>query len=166
MIRIFSECFAETVFINYFVKLNNLNIGVQHEFGISLVAKALEKVSNIDIKSIGWIDNDKKNIPIYFNNFEIVFESKNYILKKHFSKNQILICVKPAIEKFLITLLKDLDYDLNEYQFTENFKKFRSITKKKSIEDNKNYEKLIKKIILSENKTILEITKLLKNENY
>jgi len=55
----------------------------------------LKKIDNEGFINIGFIDDDKKNVPSYFAEFELIAEiTEVLLLKKHTSSKRLLICSK------------------------------------------------------------------------
>jgi hypothetical protein len=73
------ECYGDTRIVTFF------NIGrgfINHAEGIHKVAKAMKsQVRDYHKILIDLVDNDKKNVPSYFNDFVILKETQSLILR-------------------------------------------------------------------------------------
>ncbi|MFN8436455.1 MAG: hypothetical protein U0V72_02360 [Cytophagales bacterium] len=144
------ECYADTFFIDSIFKEKGDE--VNHAFGISQVSVSLENGHFKELIKIGFIDNDKKNVPPYFNNFEIVDESDNISFKKHKENNIYVFVLKPAIEMFLINEIQSIGKSIEEFNLPIDLKSLKKQLKKTHVAENENYQNLIS--FLRNNKTI------------
>jgi hypothetical protein len=133
------ECNVDTAFVEMLGYLEP-----NHAPNISQVCSILEK-KNANQPAIGFIDDDKKK-PAYLSNFQVQDRIKNVQLLKHSTKNQYLIVVKPAMDKFIFTLCEDLGINLATYNLPRDFKAFLFLTKKESIRKDKNFKNLLNTI--------------------
>ncbi|MFN0049289.1 MAG: hypothetical protein ACKVOU_09215 [Cytophagales bacterium] len=147
MIRIISECFAETALLKVFSSYLNVVIDVQHEAGISNVAKSLQSANEGSDLLIGWIDNDKNAVPSYLKEFLVLVDKTDYQLKKHISKNQFLIVISPAIEKFILNAVTRSQLKLYTFKIPDNLRELKKMTKKQTIETNLEFKTLVKELI-------------------
>lgn len=129
--------------------------------GISNIVKELSKKNNPFI-FVSRIDDDKKKHS-YFNNFIKKDESDNIILKYYEAKNQSLIILKPAIEKFILNNAKKSEIDIKNYKLPEDFKQFRNTTKSLNIRNNNDFRNLLKAIKNSNNPDFKKILTFLQD---
>ena len=104
------------------VLLTILEIHQKHIYiqnGNSGIAKAMKNQLKFYHKTvIGMTDKDKKNLPPYFSDFEIISSPDNIFFKRKPETNQYLIFLCcPAIENWLLDAAKSVnilpsDYDL------------------------------------------------------
>lgn len=143
-IQFVPECYAETEM----VKTVFANGGYfNHAAGIHVVSKVLKKKDVENYVNVGFIDNDKKNVPPYFDEFETVDENDALIFKKHPGTNDYVIVAKPAIEKFLLSQLDELNKKPSDYDLPDDFKEFRKQLKSMRIQHNEGYKRLLADLV-------------------
>jgi hypothetical protein len=134
------ECYAETELVKIiFNPIDYLN----HAEGIHAVSTILKRQDIQNYINIGFIDNDKKNIPPYFDEFIVIDELPSIILKKHPITNDYVFVANPAIEKFIITQLSEINKNPSDYELPNDFKGFRKKLKSMRIEHNHKYKEMI-----------------------
>lgn len=138
------ECHAETTMVNILFK--QVDDRMFHAPGIQQVGKVLEKKDNEGFINIGFIDNDKFNVPSFFKEFELIAEIPAVSFKKHPTSNDYVFVASPAIEMFIINQLSEVGLKLSEFNLPTEFKEFRKKMKKSSIIDNKDYHHLLHEI--------------------
>jgi hypothetical protein len=138
------ECHAETAMVRklFMQKDDKLN----HAPGIQQVGKVLEKKDNEGFINIGFIDNDKQNVPKYFSEFELIAEITEVSFKKHPESNDYIFVAKPAIEKFILNQLNECGLQLATFNFPTDFKDFKRKMKKSLIENNEDYHQLLHEV--------------------
>lgn len=137
------ECFAETELVKIiFDRIDYLN----HAEGIHNVSAILRKQDVENYFNIGLIDNDKKNVPPYFDEFNTIDEHPSVIFKKHPITNDYVFVAKPAIEAFILSQLSEINKQPSDYHLPNDFKEFRNILKRIKIQQNENYKKMIRDI--------------------
>jgi hypothetical protein len=144
-IQLVPECFAETELVKVvFEDLvhDNRNI-LNHGEGIHQVSKILRHPDVKDYLNIGFIDNDKRNTPLYFDEFAILEETPLVDFKKHPSTNDYILIVKPAIERFILSQLEEIDKHPSNYGLPDNFKEFKKKLKSMRIQHHPGYKKMI-----------------------
>lgn len=155
------ECFAETEMVRIlFEDLISQKIGfINHGEGIHGVSNILKKKDVLNYKNVGFIDNDKQNIPPYFDSFVILENHPCVIFKKHVDTNDYIIIVKPAIEKFILSQLVEIGKQPSDYGLPNDFKLFRNQLKKMRIQYNEEYKKLINDLKINNASGIVFIKK-------
>lgn len=140
-LHLIPECYADTALVRslFSAEYDTIN----HADGISRVAYILKKNENKENISIGFIDNDKKNVPTYFLDFEIKEELDNVIFKKHKSDNIYIFVFKKAIETFLLSELNSIDKKASDFGFDNEIKKFSKRLKKTNVDENEDFQGLI-----------------------
>jgi len=135
------ECYIDTTLTEFFVKDKKL---IVHEQGIHGVAKNFIQIDEArpELTIVGIIDNDKKT-PRHFDNFEIVSNENNVILKVLPNKQHYLIVLSPAIERFILDCSQEAKLDLKEFNLSYILKEFKRITKKESIKENPDFRNLL-----------------------
>jgi hypothetical protein len=134
--RVLPECYGDTLLIDI-LGFKNPN----HQFGISVVAQVmLDKFSNR--LAIGVVDDDKKNHPKYFSEFELIEEKDNLILKKHPDKKHYLIFFCPAFETWIWNHSNDLGVDPTRFNIRD-FKRFKTLTKSQNVHENENIKQFL-----------------------
>ncbi|HWK07614.1 MAG TPA: hypothetical protein VNS58_28480 [Puia sp.] len=144
------ECNVDTVFVEM-LGYKNPN----HAPSISQVSAILEK-KKANQKAIGFVDGDKK-MPKYFDQFEVLDKINNVRLLKHPNKDQYLVVVQPAMDKFIFSLCNSLGINLADYHFPRELKAFIGFTKKQSIKNDSNFKNLLNTI---SQKKCLEVAKI------
>ncbi|HTJ11501.1 MAG TPA: hypothetical protein VL547_05740, partial [Dinghuibacter sp.] len=135
------ECNVDTVFVEAIGYK-----GPSHASSITGVCSVLEKWRGPG-KVIGFIDNDKKK-PQYFYKFEKIQEFNRVSIYKHFKKEQYLVVVDPAMDKFIYDLGKGLGLRFSEtYRLPHEFSPFLALTKKNAILKNRDFRNLLNTII-------------------
>jgi hypothetical protein len=145
------ECHAETVLARAFRQPSDF---LNHATGIPEVARILSKHEVPNFTRVGFIDNDKKNVPRYFDNFTLLSESEGVVFKKHKVLNDYLIRVSPAIERFLLDQLTEINKVPADFNLPNNFTEFRHTLKKQKIEHNSGFNDLIQELIFKKTKGI------------
>ena len=134
------ECNVDTAFVEMLGYIDP-----NHAPDISTVSSILE-AKNANQRAIGFIDNDKKK-PKYISQFK-VFDNGigNVKLLKHPAKEQYLVVVHPAMDKFIYDLCGVLGVNLSHYGFPRELKTFIAFTKRRSIKTDKNFKNLLNTI--------------------
>jgi len=143
-LQLVPECFAETALVKALFKEEQDYLN--HAPGIHRVSAILKKRDVQDFISIGFIDKDKKNAPKYFDEFIMVESIINVEFKKHPDTNDYLILVIPAIEKFILNELEQIDLSPSDFNLPSNFNEFKKIMKKQSIGNNTGYKSILRKL--------------------
>lgn len=141
-IHLIPECYAETEMIKTIYDRTEKDI-LNHQSGISSVCSVLKKEDNIGYLNIGFIDNDKKNVPHYFEEFTIFSEIHDVVLKKHPRTNDYLFVVKPAIERFLLNQLDEIGKGPSDYGLPDVFKLFCKRLKRENIENHTGFKQML-----------------------
>ena len=113
------ECYADTALLKIIFKIPVDK--VNHADGIHKVAKAMiAQKENYNKVVVGLVDNDKKNLPRYFDDF-ITLESDNGILfKKKPNTNHFLIMICPEFEKWILESAKIVNVNPKDYDIPLN----------------------------------------------
>jgi hypothetical protein len=130
------ECNVDTVFVETMGYPNP-----NHAPSISAVCAILEK-KPVTVKAIGFIDNDKRK-PAYLKHFSLSESQGNIQLLKHKSKDQWLIVVSPAMDRFIFDLCGELGIDLSKYGLPTRFSEFLSRTKREAIRSDPRFKNLV-----------------------
>lgn len=116
---------------------------INHAEGISSVSRILKEPDINFYQNIGFVDKDKKNIPLYFDEFEVIEEKENVIFKKHPLTNDYIIMVVPAIEQFLLNQLQQINKKPSDYDLPDDLKNFCKKLKSTRIESHQGYKNMI-----------------------
>jgi hypothetical protein len=136
--RIVPECHIDTL-----ITQSILNLKVNHAPSSGAVANTM-KNNLVNKKALGIVDNDKKRVPNYFNEFELVEEKKGLELKKHKEKEHYLIVISPAADEWLYDAAIDLGIDLTTPPYKiKNFKSFLQLTKSHKVAEKQNIKDLL-----------------------
>ncbi len=140
-IRVISECYVDTALARFFTGDMDL---VDHQSGIGNVGNAMKNALVKDDEIlIGWIDNDRVKHS-YFADFQDVLDENNVVIKMLPSRNQYLIMIQPAAEKFLLSAAKELLIDFKLFQIPSDLKAFSRFTKNPNIEQNTDFQRFIR----------------------
>jgi hypothetical protein len=143
-VRVISECHVDTALARFFLQDEML---VSHESGQGNVGNAMKKATTQDnIVLIGWIDDDKIKHS-YFNDFQTIIHENNIILKQKGDKNEFLIVIHPAAEKFLIQAANEVNLNFEFYKLPEDFKDFKNRLKNPSIEQDVDFQHFIRDLM-------------------
>ena len=140
-LQLVPECYAETTMVKEL--FFDFDYYLNHASGISQVNSILKKEDIDNYINIGFVDNDKKNVPPYFDEFETIGNSNNVVLKKHPLTNDYLLVVNPAIEGFLLSQLNEIGKSPIDYDLSINFKEFKHKMKKQSIQHHAGYKRML-----------------------
>lgn len=135
------ECFAETELVKSIIDNGDY---LNHAEGIHNVSRILKMNDVQNYANIGFIDNDKKNLPPYFDEFVTLDENDQLIFKKHPKTYDYLIVSKPAIERFLLSQLNELTKNPKDYNLPEDFRLFKKTLKSMRIQYHEGFKSLIK----------------------
>jgi len=134
------ECYAETELVKLiFDNIDYLN----HGEGIHSVSTILRKQDVQNYINIGFIDNDKKNVPPYFDEFKVIGEHLSVIFKKHPNTNDYIFVANPAMEIFILSQLSEINKQPSDYDLPNDFKEFRKKLKSMRIQHNEKYKEMI-----------------------
>ena len=120
-----------------------------HARGTSMVSKILQKQDTQGFVSIGFVDDDKKDVPFYFHEFDTLEKHPSIDFKKHPQTDDYLIVVKPAMEKFLLGQLQEIGKKPSDFGLPDDFKEFKRILKKVKLEHDPNYKAMIDNLLNS-----------------
>lgn len=113
---------------------------------------------------IGLTDKDKKNIPPYFSEFELINDNDKIIFMKKPNSNQYLIYLCcPAIEQWLLDSAESVNVRPEDYGFSSSIKEFKSKTKSSTIEKNQNFYNFIRQIKRRNAESFIFLDKILKS---
>lgn len=136
------ECNAETEMVKLLFDIRD-NDYLNHAEGIHSVSRILEKEDVATYTNIGFVDNDKKNLPFYFDRFNVVAQTPEVIIKKHPETNDYLFFANPAIERFLLLQLVQINKQPSDFGLPNDFKLFRNLLKKQRIKHHEGYKQMI-----------------------
>lgn len=122
-------------------------VSIQKAGTISAIPKNMQQaILKVDTV-IGVIDNDKRQPP-YFNHFKEISDENSVILKQKFEKgtatNEFLIILKPAVEKFIIENIQQIDLKLLEK--ANNFNLFKDRMKSREVENDTEIIQFLRKL--------------------
>jgi hypothetical protein len=133
------ECNVDTAFVEMLGY-----VGPNHASDIFQVCAILDKKGPRQ-KAIGFIDGDKRKPP-YLSNFKVVERIKGAQLLKHADKDQYLVVVSPAMDRFIFDLCNELEINVSHYGLPKEFKGFLTFTKKVSIRKDVEFKNLLNTI--------------------
>lgn len=162
-VRVISECHVDTALARFFVKDKSL---VNHESGQGNVGNAMKKATNQnEIILIGWIDDDKIKHS-YFNDFQTIKHENNIILKQKVDKNEFLIVIQPAAEKFLIEAAKEVNLNPESYHLPNDFKGFKNRLKNPAIEKDADFQDFISKLMEVKSSSFITLSSFFEKLQY
>jgi hypothetical protein len=154
-IQLVPECFADTELVKSILgKQDYLN----HADGIHSVYKILQKSKAVNYVNIGFIDGDKQNVPHYFSEFVVLKEHPTISFKKHPQSNTYIFVAQPAIEKFILTQLKEIDKQPSDYGLPNDFKDLRKKLKSSQIKNHGGFKSLLNDLKNKKTSGVLFIT--------
>lgn len=139
------ECHADTLLIRL--------MGFErpaHKYSIGAVANAM-KDGYKNRAAVGVIDNDKGNIPKYFDDFETESKTSNFIFKHLPDKKRFLVVVTPAFESCIFNIAEELRVNPADYGF-KSMKQFKNATKDKNVQNNQNVKQFLNTLIQKKGK--------------
>lgn len=133
-LQVLPECYCDTLLIQLLIQ----RIPNHQTDGIGEVIRVLEEHFKTR-KAIGVVDNDKdlkKHKASFYSQFVFQKKENDVTLKKHPDRENYLMMLTPALEKFILKAANECGIPANEIPFTE--KRLRQLTK--SMEAGKNQE--------------------------
>ncbi len=116
------ECYVDTNLIEYL-----LSAGVNHQHCCSKVVGQL-KTKFLDRFAIGIIDRDKVELG-YIGECVSLARTDHLTLMKHKVKEQYLITVAPAMDRFILDCAKEQNIDTTRFDIPSDLKGFTRISK-------------------------------------
>ncbi len=157
------ECYFDTVL---FKKILETDKRLKHRKGCNNVVNSFRIINGkkgdlYDSFGVGMIDKDKKELD-FLNECEAIIESDNLILWKHKERQHFIIQLCPPIEKWIIEILKTDDRNVEEFGYTNDFKKLKRRIKD-DIDDEKDIKlnRLLDALLISSNPVIKRLEKIL-----
>lgn len=156
---VITECFIDTNLIEFL-----LNAKVNHQHCCNNVVKTLNNKFK-DEFAIGIIDNDKRAVA-YIKDCEKIRETKRLKFFKHRERNQYLITISPAADRFILNIAKEQGVDISNFELSINFKDFLKETKTETSNKDQRFKKLFKEIKNHKEISLLQkvLTYLCKNK--
>ncbi len=142
-IRFLPECHADTLIVQIFKVPENL---IRHKKGIHKVASEMSNFDDSRVKLVGIVDDDKKNVPDYFADFQVLKRENDLLLKQKSNTNHFLIVVSPELEAWLLDCAKSVNINPKDFSLPENPKQLHHITSDVNLENNKNFINFLKAI--------------------
>lgn len=169
--HIIPECYVDTKLVKVLCPPQSKSNRYNHQHGCSAVAKQMQKKFADDF-ALGIVDRDKRILD-YSKEFGVVFQTEHLELMKHRTKKHYLIFIRPAMEKWLMTNLEEIDCSLSDFDLPNDFEKFKKITKTSKSEQHdpfsKNLDQLFKALKEKKAKNVLVLAywiEFLKNNPY
>lgn len=138
LFNVISECFIDTNLIEFL-----LNAKVNHQHCCNNVVKTLNNKK--DEFAIGIIDNDKRAVA-YIKDCEKIREINRLNFFKHRARNQYLITIFPATDRFIFNIAKEEGVNLSDFDLPTEFKDFLEETKTETSNKDQRFKKLFKEI--------------------
>ena len=142
-VRFIPECHADTTLVRF---LTGGFPNIDHEPGISSVAKNFESVRDKTYKLVGIVDDDKQT-PKYLDDFKLVKKSDGVMLKKKQGKEHYLIVISPALEKFLMENCNAVGKTMKDFKLPDDLRSLTAITKNPRIGRNPNFHNLVQGLL-------------------
>lgn len=136
--NVIPECFIDTNLIEFL-----LNAKVNHQHCCNNVIKALNNKK--DEFAIGIIDKDKRAVA-YIKDCEKIREINRLIFFKHRARNQYLITIFPAADRFIFNIAKEEGVNLSDFDLPTEFEDFLEETKTETSNKDQRFKKLFKEI--------------------
>ncbi len=138
LFNVIPECYIDTNLIEFL-----LNAKVNHQHCCNNVIKALNNKK--DEFAIGIIDKDKRAVA-YINDCEKIREINRLNFFKHRERNQYLITISPAADRFILNIAKEEGVNLSDFDLPTEFEDFLEETKTKTSNKDQRFKKLFKEI--------------------
>ncbi len=138
LFNVIPECYIDTNLIEFL-----LNAKVNHQHSCNNVVKTLNNKK--DEFAIGIIDNDKRAVA-YIKDCEKIIETKRLKFFKHKERNQYLITISPAADRFILNIAKEQGVDVSNFELQINLKDFLKETKTETSNKDQRFKKLFKEI--------------------
>ena len=138
LFNVIPECYIDTNLIEFL-----LNAKVNHQHSCNNVIKALNNKK--EEFAIGIIDNDKRAVA-YIKDCEKIRETKRLKFFKHRERNQYLITISPAADRFIFNIAKEEGVNLSDFDLPTEFEDFLEETKTKTSNKDQRFKKLFKEI--------------------
>lgn len=152
LLNIMPECYVDTNLVEYL-----LNSGVNHQHCCSRVVGQL-RTTFIDRFAIGIIDKDKVELG-YIKDCDEIAATRHLTLMKHKSKQQYLIMIKPAVDRFILDCAKEQGVDTETFGLPSDLKEFTKISKSTASSTDPRFKSLFKAI--EDNKEIRNLRSIL-----
>ncbi len=146
-LRFVTECWAETMLVRTLLIDNGDKVNNplwNHAAGISDVANIFTKDTEQGYIDVGFVDDDRRNVPHYLSAFEVLDQNNTVAFKKHPHAEVYLIVVSPAIELFLLAELKEIRKQPSYYGLPDDLKLFKRALKSAALERSEDFISLIK----------------------
>lgn len=157
------ECYADTALLKVVYKISGDKVA--HAEGIHRVARRMEKESqrgNYNRIMIGLVDNDKKNIPRYFDNFKTLEEAEGIIFKHKPETNHYLIIICPEFEKWVLDSAAAVGIAVKNFNVPTDPKALHNITKLTSVAKNENLMSLLRELKKKQAPSFKKLEEILK----
>ena len=138
LFNVIPECFIDTNLIEFL-----LNAKVNHQHCCNNVIKALNNKK--DEFAIGIIDKDKRAVA-YIKDCEKIREINRLNFFKHRARNQYLITIFPAADRFIFNIAKEEGVNLSDFDLPTEFEDFLEETKTETSNQDQRFKKLFKEI--------------------
>lgn len=142
LIHFVPECWAETMLVRLMFMNGNSHaegMDLNHASGISEVPKAMKRHHEQHEIFVGFIDDDRKNVPLFFDEFEEKDYLQNVSYKRHPTLPLHLIVLKPAMERFLMRELSDVSLRPSRFGLPDDFDGFKKRLKSVSLHHDQGY---------------------------
>lgn len=139
------ECGIDTA-LNIVIIFDDKKKFIDHQHGIHNIEKVFKRPKLMGWRIIGIIDNDKKNTPAYFDEFEVIEASQTFDYKKHPQHNHHLFVLKPAADTVLFNACTTTGIKPSAYGFSDEKDGFIDDCKPNKVEENPSMIRLIKAV--------------------
>ncbi len=138
------ECFIDTNLAETLLG----GVGVNHQKGCGTVSSRM-KDKFADGFAVGLLDKDKQQVE-YLKEFSEVSSTEHLILFKHPQKHHYIIQVVPAMERFILNAMAEVDLLPEESGLPIDFNRFKKMAKTVNSKDEPTFKKLFKKLVREE----------------
>ncbi len=95
-------------------------------------------------------DGVPHDLPLFIQNHRQLISQQNLIILKHPGTQKYLIKLKPAFEKWIISVGESCGITLGESEYEGNFMRFKDEAKDDEVYNNKNVKKFINSIVIAD----------------
>ena len=139
-LQVIPECYVDTGLMEYL-----LDAGVNHQHCCSKVVRQLN-VTFKDSFAIGIIDKDKVEMGYIKECDEVASTGKHLTLLKHKTRNQFLITINPAIDRFILDSAKEEGVKPENFGLPSTLKDFIAVSKAVTSNQDVRFKSLFKAI--------------------
>lgn len=145
-LEFYPECYFDTVLVKHILQAKRVN----HKKSCNEVINGLKESRDF---AVGIIDKDKKEVH-YLRDCTLEMETESLYLWKHKDKQQFIIQLAPAIEQWILNVIREANVEVEDLNLPKNAIDLRKLTKYKFVSENEELKKLCKRLVSSNSNTM------------